>query len=258
MGSINSPTRAARTFKVGALREHERFTQARSRGLRRRVQRLQRQRRSRPTPGSRSRISISGHVTSYTESMGRRPDNAGRPTGHGSFRTPGSPPKLRWISALRMCNEHLTSTTGEASIVLVRSLRPHLGGKPPVLSPTVSRSRAAARSIRVTGQISPATFIGQMVPGTGYTCGVIVPERPCQINGVVVQNNGDYVSGGVGFVESPGLLYDPRFERSRMRSTARRYRSRRPGRVPLMANGRPVVCAAVPPSSSTAWSTTPT
>ena len=57
----------------------------------------------------------------------------------------------------------------------------------------------------------PVTYIGQMVPGTGYTCDVITPTTPCKINGVVPQNNGDYVDGGEGFTDPTPVQWDPRF-----------------------------------------------
>jgi len=49
-----------------------------------------------------------------------------------------------------------------------------------------------------------------MVPGTGYTCGVITPTTPCKINGVVNQENNTYTEDGFGFFEPPGIQYDPR------------------------------------------------
>ena len=49
-----------------------------------------------------------------------------------------------------------------------------------------------------------------MVPGTGYTCGVITPSTPCQINGTVPQENGNYVEGGRGFTEPTPIQWDPR------------------------------------------------
>jgi hypothetical protein len=63
----------------------------------------------------------------------------------------------------------------------------------------------------LTGEIWPVTYIGQMVPGSGYSCGVITPTTPCQIDGVVIQENGNYVEGGRGFFNSPGVQFDPRF-----------------------------------------------
>jgi hypothetical protein len=62
-----------------------------------------------------------------------------------------------------------------------------------------------------TGAIVPEVFIGQMVPGTGYTCGVITPKTPCAINGVVIQTDGNYIDGDRGFVEALPIQFDPRF-----------------------------------------------
>ena len=48
------------------------------------------------------------------------------------------------------------------------------------------------------------------MPGTGYSCGVITPERPCQINGVVTQDDPTYREGDRGFVEPISIQFDPR------------------------------------------------
>jgi hypothetical protein len=60
--------------------------------------------------------------------------------------------------------------------------------------------------------VLPATFIGLIVPGTGYTCNhAITPTTPCSINGVVIQNDGKYLKdGGPGFLEPVPLQFDPR------------------------------------------------
>ena len=73
---------------------------------------------------------------------------------------------------------------------------------------TTAQGRRAQNPL--TGEVVPVTFIGQMVPGTGYTCGVITPTTPCKINGVVNQENNNYTESGFGFFESPGVQYDPR------------------------------------------------
>jgi hypothetical protein len=73
---------------------------------------------------------------------------------------------------------------------------------------TTPQGRRAVNPL--TGEIVPAPFIGQMVPGSGYTCGVITPSTPCRINGIVPQENGDYVDGGVGFVDLQPVVFDPR------------------------------------------------
>lgn len=213
MGVINlTHTRGAHTFKVGMLREHERFTQARSGifGGEFNVSNVG----DDPTNSGFAFANLYlGHVTNYTESMGRRPDNRWQTNWAWFVQDTWKPTaKLTLDLGLRMYKwSSPVSTTGEASTFSFDRFDPTWGGTPPVLYTPVLTQQGRRALNPLTGQISPATFIGQMVPGTGYTCGVIVPERPCEINGVVVQNNGDYVSGGVGFVESPGLLYDPRF-----------------------------------------------
>ena len=52
--------------------------------------------------------------------------------------------------------------------------------------------------------------IGGIVPGSGYDCGVITPDSPCQINGVVIQNEATLVAGHRGFREPEPVLFDPR------------------------------------------------
>ena len=56
----------------------------------------------------------------------------------------------------------------------------------------------------------PVTFVGLIVPGTGYTCGVITPDSPCQINGIVIQEDPTYTEAGRGFIEKPPIQFDPR------------------------------------------------
>ena len=63
----------------------------------------------------------------------------------------------------------------------------------------------------LTGEIVPVTFVGQMVPGTGYTCGVITPDTPVPDQRHRHERDGSYVEGGEGFIESPGIQFDPRF-----------------------------------------------
>ena len=52
----------------------------------------------------------------------------------------------------------------------------------------------------ITGELLPSSFIGLMVPGTGYSCGPITPTTPCQINGIVVQDDPTYTDVGHGFI----------------------------------------------------------
>ncbi len=57
------------------------------------------------------------------------------------------------------------------------------------------------------------TYIGLMVPGTGYSCdGALNPSNPCTVNGIVTQNDPTYLdSGKKGPVEWLPLQWDPRF-----------------------------------------------
>ena len=57
---------------------------------------------------------------------------------------------------------------------------------------------SAVRRIRVTGEILPPTYIGLIVAGTGYTCARDHAAEPCQINGIVTQNDPTFIEGGGG------------------------------------------------------------
>ena len=100
-------------------------------------------------------------------------------------------------------------TLGESSIFSFERFDPTWGGNPPVLFRPITTAQGRRAVNPLTGEIWPVTFIGQMVPGTGYTCGVITPTTPCQINGVVTQRDGSYVEGE-GFVDPIPIVYDPR------------------------------------------------
>jgi hypothetical protein len=80
--------------------------------------------------------------------------------------------------------------------------------------PTLFRPIATADGRRavnpLTGEIFPQTYIGSIVPGTGDTCTIITEKTPCQLNGVIVQNDPTYVPGYGGFRDLPGVQWDPR------------------------------------------------
>jgi hypothetical protein len=63
----------------------------------------------------------------------------------------------------------------------------------------------------LTGETLPSSFIGLMVPGTGFSCGPITPKTPCKINGIVVQDDPTYTNVGHGFQDSLAIQFDPRF-----------------------------------------------
>jgi hypothetical protein len=204
-------TRGAHTFKMGAMRERENFGQARS-GTFAGDFNFSNDTNNPNNTGFAFSNALLGQVTSYTESMG----GLGRPpaehlrlvrTGHMETASP-----CDLDLGLRMYRSGLPlHATAESSIFSFDAFDPRWGGNPPVLFRPITVSGARRGVNPLTGEVVPATFIGQMVPGTGYACGVITPTTPCKINGVVPQENGNYVDGGVGFFNSPGVQYDPRF-----------------------------------------------
>jgi hypothetical protein len=213
VGSLQlTHTRGAHTFKAGVLREHERFTQARA-GIFGGEFNFQNDGADPLNTGFAYANAFIGHVTSYTESMGRRPDNRWQTTWAWFAQDTWKPTrKLTFDVGVRMYKwADPVSATGEASAFSFERFDSTWGGKPPVLYRPVTTPQGRRAQNPLTGAILPVTFVGQMVPGTGYTCGVITPDNPCRINGIVVERNGDYVDGGVGFIESPGIQYDPRF-----------------------------------------------
>ena len=106
--------------------------------------------------------------------------------------------------------DHPLQGGGEASIFSFERFDPTWGGKAPVLFRPVTTPQGRRGQNPLTGEVVPEVFIGQMVPGTGYTCGVITPSTPCAINGIVVQTDGNYIDGERGFIESLPIQFDPR------------------------------------------------
>ena len=107
--------------------------------------------------------------------------------------------------------DHPLQGGGEASEFSFERFDPNWGGKPPVLYRPVT-DVAGHGGPEPAHRRDPAdVFVGQMVPGTGYTCGVITPSTPCAINGIVTQTDGNYIDGERGFVEPLPIQFDPRF-----------------------------------------------
>jgi hypothetical protein len=204
-------TRSSHIFKAGVLRVYERFGQARS-----------------GTFGGAFDFSNNGddptnaqfayanaflgHVTAYTESMGRVPDNRRQYTWSWFVQDTWKARRnltvdigmrmYKWAPALQ--------GGGEASGFSFERFDPKWGGKAPVLY-TGTLSGGVRRALNpLTNEVLPAAYIGLMVPGTGYSCGPITPKTPCKINGIVIQDDPTYTNVGHGFIDQLPIQFDPR------------------------------------------------
>src|SRR5687768_2293668 len=154
-----------------------------------------------------------GHVLDYTEDLGRVPDFRIQNTLAWFVQdTWKVRPSLTLDLGLRMYKwSPPYSASGEASAFSFERFDQTWGGRPPVFyEPVLSGTARRARNPQ-TGELLSESFIGQMVPGTGFSCGVITPEAPCTINGIVVQDDPSYRDGDYGFVNPVAIQFDPRF-----------------------------------------------
>jgi hypothetical protein len=122
-------------------------------------------------------------------------------------------PKLTMDYGLRMYKWGQNKQAGgEASAFALERFDPTWGGNPPVFFRPVLQGTARRAQNPRTGEILPATFIGLIVPGTGFNCSeVLTAQNPCEINGIVTQRDGNYLeSGGEGFIEPLPIQFDPR------------------------------------------------
>jgi hypothetical protein len=204
-------TRGSHTFKMGMMHEHERLGQARSSTFNGEFS-FSNDNNNPNNTGYAYANALLGYVTSYTEAMGRPGDNRRQNTLAWFVQDTWKPRRdLTLDLGLRMYKwNHPLQGGGEASAFSFERLDPAWGGKPPVLFRPISTPQGRRAVNPLTGEILPSPYIGQMVPGTGYTCGPITPQTPCLINGVVIQEDGSYVEGGRGFVEAPPIQFDPR------------------------------------------------
>ena len=211
-GAINlTHTRGGHTFKAGLMREYERFGQARS-GTFGGEFNFSNDAAHPNNTGFAYANAFLGIVSSYTEDLGRVGDNRRQNTWAWFVQdTWKINSKLTADIGLRMYKwDHPLQGGGEASIFSFERFDPTWGGRPPVLFRPVTTPQGRRGQNPLTGEVVPEVFIGQMVPGTGYTCGVITPSTPCAINGIVVQTDGNYIDGERGFIEPLPIQFDPR------------------------------------------------
>ena len=205
-------TRGSHTFKAGVLRSFEAARQARSSIFGGQFN-FQNDSNDPLTTGFAYSNAYIGHVQNYTESMGRPPNPNRRQYlwawyAQDTWRIRKN---LTIDYGLRMYKwSPILQGGGEASAFAFERFDPNWGGKPPVLyQPTlVGGARRAVNP--TTNEVLPASFIGLMTPGSGYTCGPITAKTPCKINGVVVQDDPTFTNVGKGFWDQIPLQFDPR------------------------------------------------
>jgi hypothetical protein len=204
-------TRGSHTVKTGLLREHELFGQTRSSKFGGEFS-FANDSADPLNTGYAYANAFIGHVTSYTENMGRPPDDRIQNTYAWFAQDTWKMNKRLTVDyGLRMYKwQPPLQKGGEASGFSFERFDPTWGGHPPVLYIPVTTAQGRRAQNPLTGEILPVTYVGLMVPGTGYTCGTITPGNPCQINGIVSQNDPNYVKGIHGFNDPLPIQFDPR------------------------------------------------
>jgi hypothetical protein len=205
-------TRREHTFKAGITRIYERFGQARSSTFAGKFD-FSNDSADPSGTGFAYANAFIGHVTNYTESMGRVGDNRREYSWAWYVQDTWRARRNLTIDyGLRMYKwGPALQGGGEASAFSFARFDPKWGGKPPVFyQPTLANG--ARRALNpLTGEVLPVSYIGLMVPGTGYTCGPITPKTPCLINGIVLQEDPTYTDVGKGFNNDIAIQFDPRF-----------------------------------------------
>jgi len=205
-------TRGQHTYKMGVMREDEFFGQAAS-GIFPGQFNFANDGNDPGTTGYAYANAVLGHLQSYTESLGRVPDDRRQRTwawyAQDTYKINHA---ITLDYGLRMYKwAPPLSQGGTASGFTFDRFDSKWGGNPPVLFvPTTVNGQRRALNPR-TGETLPVTYIGLIVPGTGYTCNSITPSNPCTINGIVTQNDGHYLQDGAkGFNEILPIQFDPR------------------------------------------------
>ncbi len=170
-------TRGSHTFKLGLMREQENFGQARS-GTFGGEFSFANETANPNNTGFAFANAFLGQVTSYTESMGRPGDDRRQTTFAWYAQDTWKPHSTLTVDlGLRMYkSDRPRHVLGESSVFSFERFDPSWGGRPPVLFRPITTSLGRRAVNPLTGEIVPVTYIGQMVPGTGYTCDVITPD----------------------------------------------------------------------------------
>lgn len=198
------------TFKVGALYEHSRLGQAATSNFSGSIDFGQNSLDPLNTGYAFANAYI-GHFNSYTEDLGRGPDNSRRNIqayyGQDTWKVRRN---VTVDIGLRVYHAPWgLQSDGVASIFTADRFDPKWGGNPPVLYAPILANGSRSGVNPITGALVPQSYIGNIVPGTGNTCVNLSNTNPCKLNGVVIQNDPTYVPGG-GFRNPPGLQFDPR------------------------------------------------
>jgi len=204
-------TRGPHTFKAGFYFEHSRFGQESTSNFSGKIA-FDNSSTDPTNTGYAFANAYVGHFASYTEDLGRGPDNSRRRTGAEFVQDTW---KIRRNLTLDIGVRIYQVTwplqsDGVASVFAASRFDPTWHGDPPVLYRPALNGTTRVAVNPLTGVFYPQTYIGSAVPGTGNTCNNLTNANPCaNLNGIVVQNDPTY-NPGFGFRQQVGPQWDPR------------------------------------------------
>lgn len=202
-------SRGTHTYKLGAYRENSRFGQARSSLFAGQFD-FGQDVNDPLTTGYAFSNAFTGHFARYTEGLGRPAQFARKNTWAWFAQDTWKIAKnLTMDIGLRMYwSPWALQSNPEAPAFSFERYDPK---KTPTLFRPIATPEGRRAVNPLTGAILPQTYIGAIAPGTGDTCTTaITPNSPCQLNGVVVQIDPDFVKGYGGFRDPLPFQYDPR------------------------------------------------